>query len=166
MPTIIWTKVEVIQKLIDNMREQKNAKYSNEPLLKMVRAIDFETIEVETTRSNEEMFNRGSLCEALLKIALFGYADGYKTNKNADIDRARGATRAEFRELGLNPNNKYEVKFNTSFALAHDCLIKTKKVLMVIKEGVYLVDSADYVRATFPQGVRLDDFSQFVGLGA
>ena len=166
MPTIIYTKNEVIQLLVENSQNQKNAKYSNDILLKMVRAISFETVECETTRNNDKMLNRGSLCEALIKIALFGYADGYKTTKNADIDRARGQTRAEFRSLELNPNRKYEVKFNTSFALAHDCPIKTKQVLMIIKEGAYLVESEEYNRATYPQGQRLDEFSRLIGLGA
>ena len=163
---MLFTKNQLIKTLEQNSIEQKNAKYSNSILLAMIKSLDFETIEAEPTRDRPEMPNRGSLCEALVKIAYFGYKDAYKTSRNADIQRATGETRQNSRDLNLDPNRRYEVKFNTSFALAHDSQVKTKQLLLVIREGVYLVDSADYVRATFPQGQRLDELSKRLGFQA
>ena len=163
MPTLTLTKSPLISLLIKNRDEQKNAKYSNDILIQMLTHSSIQSISVESTKGNDEMVNRGSVCETIIKCEVQQFLNAYKTSKNADITRGVGETRKNFRELGLNPNHKYEVKFNTSFALAHDCPIKTKQVILVVKEGIYLVESQDYQRANRPQGVRLDELSERLG---
>ena len=158
-----FTKNELIALLEKNNSEQPKAKYSNNPLLKMLNKSDIESISSEPTK-NGFAVNRGVVAECLVKHKLRGWADAYKTTRNADIKSSKGDDRAVMREYGLNPNLNYEVKFTTSFALASDSKLKTKYVLLVMADGIYLVESKKYERANYPQGERLEKLSQELGL--
>lgn len=158
----IVSKSDLLDALQVNSKEQKNAVYSNSILVKMLESSPLESVEIEPTR-NGFIANRGSLCEALVKSAISDYVFGYRTLKNSDVKRPSGSNRAKFRKIGLNPDLNYEVKFTTSFALASVSKIKTKYVILVVKEGAYLVESKDYQRANYPQGKRLNLLSQKLG---
>ena len=160
---MLFTKNEVIALLQKNNSEQPKAKYSNNVLLAMLANSDIESISSEPTRNGFPL-NRGVLCECLVKHALRKWANTYKTTRNADIKASKGDDRATMREYGLNPNLNYEVKFTTSFALASNGKLRTKYVLLVMTDGVYLVESKKYERANYPQGERLNKLSQELGL--
>ena len=161
----VFFKNELVKALTLNSSEQKNAVYSNSILLQMLEKSPLEVVQVEPTK-NGFIANRGSLCETLVKSAISEYVVGYRTQRNSDIKRPHGEHRAKFAELGLNPDLNYEVKFSTSFALASKSTLKTKFVLLVVKEGVYLVESSKYQRINCPQGERLDRLSEKLGFAS
>ena len=158
-----FKKNELIALLKQNNSEQPKAKYSNNVLLAMLENSDIESVSSEPTR-NGFLVNRGVVCECLVKHALRKWSNTYKTTRNADIKISKGDDRAIMREYGLNPNLNYEIKFTTSFALASNSKLRTKYILLVMADGVYLVESKKYERANYPQGKRLDKLSQELGL--
>jgi hypothetical protein len=153
--------------ILDMIHESANtkARYSDTIIEHMVNALTFTSVSVEVCRTSKwgTFFNRGSMVECLLKIALNGYRKAHKTVAVSDIRRANGKARNIRRGFEINPDLNYEVKFNTSYALASDNAPKSKYVLKVLKEGVYLVLASEYERNTKPQGEKLDELSDYLG---
>lgn len=161
----VYSKDEVMAILQAQVDNKAKSRYSDSVLVQMLENVDVESLSVEPTRGGFP-FNRGSLAEAILKAFLNGWTMGFKTSRNADLKRAKGDDRATRRELGLNPNRNYEIKFSTSYALASDSEVKTKQVIKIIPSGIYLVDREEYDRANYPQGERLNELSELLGFQA
>lgn len=160
----VFNKSEIINMLLANNQSQPKAKYSNNVLLEMLKAVSDSTMfSVEPTRSGFPI-NRGTLCEEIVKAVLGVKVD--KTQKSkADID-LQGVDKARF-EIPSRAR-KIEVKFATSFAPATASQPTTKYTILVCPFGAYLIDSANhqerFTTSTAWKGIRLEKLSEILGL--
>ena len=161
-----YTKNQCINLLEQNNHDQPKAKYSNNVLLQMLQMCDNKSkFSVEKTRDNFEL-NRGSLCECIVKRVL-GLTSTKASKGLADIDLT-GLDRKAL-ELPIRAK-KLEIKFATSFANASANQPATKYVMLVTKNGAYLLETANHQANTvykprdIEQGYRLNVISEMLGL--
>lgn len=159
-----YKKNECINLLTANNIDQPKAKYSNNILLNMLDCVaDNTEFMIEPTRGGFEL-NRGSLCEAIVKAVLYGYASAGKTaQRKADL--CKGIKNAN--SFGLDSRYCYEVKFATTFAPATASQPKTKNTILITADGAYMIESKNhkgrYTNNSIWDGERLDELSEALG---
>lgn len=158
-----YSVVKVMALLENNNQEQPKAKYSNNVILQMLNHIDQNTIfEVEPTKKGFAL-NRGTLVEEIIKAKL-GVNVNKSYSKKADID-LKGVNNSKY-ELPSTAK-KVEVKFATTFAPASPSNPKTKYVILVTAEGVYLMDATEhegrYTNYSAYDGTKLEKLSKALG---
>lgn len=146
-----------------NNMEQPKAKYSNNIILNMLNYVDKSTIfEIEPTKSGFEL-NRGTLVEEIVKSVL-GLAVNKSYSGKADINLAY-VNNKEF-ELPSQAK-RIEIKFATTFAPASASQPKTKYVILIVKEGAYLVETKNnkgrFTNNSYLNGERLEKLSEMLG---
>lgn len=137
---------------MDSARNVKNAP-TNNSIIEMLENTSLEFLQVETSRSGS-VFNRGSVVECVIRNVCNEFLNGksattYKKSvsnedfttykKNADL----------VKQLGLEPNKKYEIKLITSLARAsYSGVIDSDIIIVDLRAktyGVYLVKPSDIV---------------------
>ena len=159
-----YTINQVRDLLVKNNQEQPKAKYSNNIILTMLNQLsDNTTFEIEPTRGGFEL-NRGTLVEEIVK-AVLGAAVNKSYSGKADVE-LKNVEKAKF-EIPTQAK-KIEIKFATTFAPASATQPKTKYVILVVKEGAYLIETKDhkgrYTNNSFLDGERLETLSEMLGL--
>lgn len=161
------TAIECINLLLVNNKEQRQARSSNNRLIAMLQTFDPDTLFiVEPTRGGFEL-NRGSLVEAMVKIAVMHYAYGTKTiTGKSDLCDIPYASK---RELGLPTSiRSIEVKYATPWAKASANKTNTKYVILVTNEGIALIETANhegnrYCWQDLDEGERLTALENLLG---
>lgn len=150
-----FTKITLIDTLLRNNEQQPKAKYANNILLHMADKMENgDTVQAEITRSKKGVaYNRGSIGECLVRIAILRYCVGYKSvdttkhdAKIADLDTTM-LNSDKLAELGLPVSKNIEIKFANSFANATPKTNKAHWVLLANQHGVYLIP-ANKVKTT------------------
>jgi len=154
---------QVRELLQENNKTQPKAKYSNNIILNMLNCVAPSTIfEVEPTR-NGFALNRGTLVEEIVKAVLGAYVNKSYSGK-ADIN-LKGIDNNEF---GIpSKAKKIEVKFATTFAPASEAQPSTKYVILIAKEGAYLIETKNnkgrFTNKSIENGERLEELSEKLG---
>jgi len=159
-----YTLGQVRNLLRKNNKEQPKAKYSNNIILTMLDHIDESTtFEVEPTKGGFEL-NRGTIVEEIVK-AVLGTAVNKSYSGKADIE-LKNVEKEKF-EIPSKAK-KIEIKFATTFAPASATQPKTKYVILIAKEGAYLIETSNhqgrFTNKSIEDGERLETLSEMLGL--
>ena len=162
---------------LDSIAHSKN-KPTNELIISMLENASVESLQVEPTRGGG-IYNRGSVVECLFRAVANEYINGkvaslYKKSTNEEDFNTNKKNAQYVRELGLEPNTKYEIKCISSLARAsmstkvvNPCIIVDLRAKTL---GVYLVQPKDLVIYNgssikdYTNGVSLDLVSELLGL--
>lgn len=134
-----FTKKELVAYLIENNKTQPKAKYSNNILLNMLSKTDSNFIATLEPTKNGFAFNRGSLCECLVK-----YAITKETSKAQATESDLNTSKVDSKVLeyfNLPKSNNIEIKYSTTFAPATKKTSKAKQTIIVSQLGIHLIDS-------------------------
>lgn len=142
------SKQEILNVLIINTHEQPKAVYSNSVIERISRKMcDTDYIEVECTKTNKNMFNRGVAVEIMVKLLVYRYCgintQAHKSKCYESDMNTLGLNKV--RELGLPLSDNIEIKFATSFANATPKKNTAKWVLLINQQGAYLVSAKEIV---------------------
>lgn len=134
-----FTKKELVVALTENNTKQPKAKYSNNVLLKMLNKVDNDFVATLEPTRNGFAFNRGSLCECLVK-----YAITHETTKSqaheSDLDTTKVSDTYD-----LPKSSNIEIKYSTSFSPATKKTSKAHYTIIVCESGAYLIDSKNII---------------------
>ena len=168
--------IEVLKAQPQKIKNDYKRRYNqelNDIIINMLDYIDMEALEVEPSANG---FNRGTLCENIVKYHIFMYLEkhfnGLKSNtKTCDID-LRKCDSAILKELGLKPST-YEIKTLTKIANAHASahnnknyiIIDLKKYscVMLVNSDNLIYDNSGHVTG-YTKGARLDLLTELLGL--
>lgn len=166
-----YTKKDLLTIIESNNIIQPKAKYSNKLLINMLANIpDKGEVSIESTRSNNGMINRGSLCEMLVKMYVLGKTKMLKSECNeADLDTS-ALDEKRLKMFNLPRSKNIEIKFSTSFAYASPKSNKAHYTIVCNDTGAYLVESgklaknkSNHIIAKQPNGVLLKNLSMVLG---
>lgn len=138
-----FTKKELIALLKENNDKQPKAKYSNNILLSMLEKTDSNFIATLEPTRNGFAFNRGSLCECLVK-----YAITKDTTKSQAFESDLNTTKVSDKVLeyfNLPKSSNIEIKYSTSFAPATKKTSKARMTIIVSQLGIHLIESKNLI---------------------
>ena len=169
---IVKALEEQPQKIKNDYKRRYNQELNN-IIINMLDYVDLDGLEVEPSANG---FNRGTLCENILKYHIYMYLEkcfnGLKsTTKTCDID-LRKCDSAILQELGLKAST-YEIKTLTKIANAHASahsnknyiIIDLKKYncIMLVNSDNLVYDNSGHVTG-YTKGTRLDLLTELLGL--
>lgn len=166
-----YSKKDLLMIIECNNQIQPKAKYSNKLLLNMLNNIpDRGEVSIESTRSNNGMINRGSLCEMLVKMYILGKTSMTKSDcGEVDLDTS-ALDEKRLKMFNLPRSKNIEIKFSTSFAYASPKSNKAHYTIVCNDTGAYLVESgklaknkSNHIVAKQPNGVLLKNLSMVLG---
>lgn len=137
---------------LDSARNVKNAP-TNNAIIEMLENTSLEYLQVETSRSGS-IFNRGSVVECVVRNVCNEFLNGksattYKKSVSDEDFTTYKKNIDLVKELGLQPNKKYEIKLITSLARAsYSGAIDSDIIIVDLRAktyGVYLVKPSDIV---------------------
>ena len=129
-----FTRKELVELLKQNNTQQPKAKYSNNILLKMLGATDNNFV-----ARKGFAFNRGSLCECLVKYAITGETEKSQCFES-DLDTSKVAD-----TYGLPKSSNIEIEYSTSFSPATHKTSKAHFTVIVCEKGAYLIESKNLI---------------------
>lgn len=141
-----YSKQVLIDLLLINNTTQPKAKYSNNILLTMLSKVDndFEAT-LEPTREGFA-FNRGSLCECLIKYVING-----KTTKAQATQSDLNTSKVDNKVLeyfNLPKSSNIEIKYSTSFSPATHKTSKARYTIIVSQNGIDLIESKNLIETS------------------
>lgn len=134
-----FTKNEIIALLNENNAKQPKAKYSNNILLKMLENIDNNFVATLEPTRNGFAFNRGSLCECIIKYVIQGTTTKAQAFES-DLNTLKVADTYD-----LPKSSNIEIKYSTSFSPATRKTSKARYTMIVAESGAYLIESKKLV---------------------
>lgn len=134
-----FSKNELVIELLNNNKTQPKAKYSNNILLKMLDKVGDDFVATLEPTKNGFAFNRGSLCECLIKYAVQGTSEKAQAYES-DLDTSKVDN-----TYGLPKSSNIEVKYSTSFAPATRKTSKARYTLIVSQLGIHLIESKNLI---------------------
>ena len=167
------SKQEILKVLTTNTQEQPKAVYSNAVIERISRKMyNADYIEVECTKQNKNMFNRGVAVEIMVKMLVYRYCgintQAHKSECYESDMNTLGLNKV--RELGLPISDNIEIKFATSFANATPKKNTAKWVLLINQQGAYLVSAEEvatvgsgHIKPKQPKAKRLNKLSDLLG---
>lgn len=138
-----FTKNELIVELTKNNATQPKAKYSNNILLAMLSKVNNDFVATLEPTKNGFAFNRGSLCECLVK-----YAITKDTTKSQAFESDLNTTKLSDKELAffdIPKSNNIEIKYSTTFAPATHKTSKARYTIIVSQLGAHLIESKNII---------------------
>lgn len=162
---------------LDSLQHIKN-KPTNSLIISMLQNSSLESLQVEPTRGGA-IYNRGSVVECLFRAVANEYINGkvaslYKKSTNEEDFNTNKKNAQYVKELGLEPNTKYEIKCISSLARAsmstkvvNPCIVVDLRAKTL---GVYLVQPKDLVIYNgssikdYKNGVALNLLNELLGL--
>lgn len=134
-----FTKKELIIELTKNNETQPKAKYSNNILLKMLNKVSNDFVATLEPTKNGFAFNRGSLCECLVKYVITGETTKAQATES-DLNTLKVVDTYD-----LPKSSNIEIKYSTSFAPATHKTSKARYTLIVSQLGIHLIDSKNLI---------------------
>lgn len=138
-----FTKNELIVELTKNNTTQPKAKYSNNILLAMLSKVDNDFVATLEPTKNGFAFNRGSLCECLVKYAITKDTTKAQANES-DLDTTKVDSKV-LEYFNLPKSSNIEIKYSTSFAPATRKTSKAHQTIIVSQLGVHLIESKNLI---------------------
>ena len=141
-----FSKNELVELLKQNNTTQPKAKYSNNILLSMLEKVDSNFIATLEPTRNGFAFNRGSLCECLIKYVITKETSKAQASES-DLNTSKvNAETLEKYELPKSTN--IEVKYSTSFAPATHKTSKARYTIIVSNLGIHLIESKNLIETS------------------
>ena len=138
-----FSKNELVIELLNNNKTQPKAKYSNNILLNMLSKVDDDFVATLEPTKNGFAFNRGSLCECLVKYAIT--KDTTKSQANESDLNTTKLSDKELAFFNLPKSNNIEIKYSTSFAPATKKTSKAHQTIIVSQLGIHLIESKNLI---------------------